>query len=168
MKTGTFMDIISIHYQDIRKSFSSRSIGGILDEDSFNDAFIRCATHFGNEIIDYDTAAKYFFTAYKNTHIKNEQNSSRHSTDEIDINVHDYSEDDDTLYAKEVFDEVMDAISKEFSKEDMNIFRLYRYDNWTIGELIDTGYDCDEFDERIRDIDKFVKKYCKTHFKSGR
>ena len=60
------MDIISAHYKDIKKLFVSRisNHGLKFNEDSFNDAFIKCAQHFGNDIIAYDDAIKYFYVAF--------------------------------------------------------------------------------------------------------
>ena len=62
------MDIISVHYKDIRKLFVSRSSnqGYQFSDDAFNDAFINCSLHFGNKTIDYDVAVKYFWIAYRN------------------------------------------------------------------------------------------------------
>ena len=62
MNTGTFMDLISIHYKDIKNLFKSRSYNRNIDfdEDSFNDAFIKCAQRFGNEINNYDNAKMYY------------------------------------------------------------------------------------------------------------
>lgn len=63
MKTGTYMDLVSVHYDDFKKTFASRdnNRGRRFDEDSFNDAFIKCANRFGNNVITYDDALRYFW-----------------------------------------------------------------------------------------------------------
>lgn len=157
METGTFMDIVSAHYKDIRRSFTKRSIDNILDEDSFNDAFIKCAIRFGNENIDYDVAVKYFFTAYKNTHISNlyKEHMYDELDDEFDIECNDENSN--------LYDDIMDAIAKEYSENDMNIYRLYKCHKWKLPDLIEAGYDCTDFENKIKMISKFVKKYGKTH-----
>lgn len=170
MKTGTFMDLISIHYKEIKTSFKSRSLDKTFDEDAFNDAFIKCANHFGNEILDYDTVVKYFFTAYKNTRIANECKEQRIMTEELDSEVHDcYEELDEHFeYAQYVYDNVMNAIADEYSENDMMIYSLYKYHKWKLQDLIDAGYDCTDFDNKVDEIHKFTKNYCKDHFKKGR
>lgn len=170
MKTGTFMDLISIHYKEIKTSFTSRSIDKKLDEDAFNDAFIKCANHFGNKILNYDDVVKYFFTTYKNTHIANEQKEHQELNETFDVEVHDCSEEDDehSKYAQLVYDTVMKAIYEEYSENDMMTYSLYKYHKWKLQDLVDAGYDCTDFENKMHEIHKFAKNYCKNHFKNGR
>lgn len=168
MKRGMFMDIVSVHYKDIKNLFKSRSInkGEHFDEDSFNDAFIKCAQRFGYEQIDYDTAIKYFWVAYVNTVKMNSVKMHNDIKDELDMTMHDCIDDDEPTKAQYVYDTVMNAITEAFSEEDMMIYSLYKYHNWTEKELTDADYDCKNLDIRIKNIHRFVKEYCKKHIKS--
>lgn len=163
MKTGTFMDIVSVHYKEIRKSFTSRSFDKTFDEDSFNDAFIKCALHFGNDTIDYDYAIKYLFTTYKNTH---NSMSYIETNETVDIEECDFADeyDEEELDAKEIYDDVMNAIAEEYSENDMKIYSLYKYHKWKLQQLIDSGYNCTDFENKIKEIHKFAKSYCKRKF----
>jgi hypothetical protein len=69
MKTGTFMDIVGIHYDDIKRTYCLRDNANNrkFSEDHFNDAFIKCAKHFGNNVIDYNDVIKYYWTVYVNS-----------------------------------------------------------------------------------------------------
>jgi hypothetical protein len=168
MKKGMFMDIVSVHYKDIKNLFRSRmhNKGVKFDEDSFNDAFIKCSQHFGNEVIDYDIAVKYFWVAYVNTcktNIAKEHNSLK---DEFDCSMHDSIDEDEPTYAKNIYNIIMAAITEAFSEEDMMIYSLYKYHNWTEQELVDAGHDCKNLNIRIQTIHKFVKAYAKKYMKS--
>lgn len=162
MKTGTFMDIVSVHYDEFKKSFVSRDSnkGRRFDEDSFNDAFIKCANKFGNDIIAYDDAIKYFWVTYSNT-VK----SIKQNTDvELDDALHDVIDDDEPSKANYIYNIVMAAITEAFNEDDMMVYSLYKYHNWAEDELIAAGYDCKNLDIRIKTIHKFVKSYCKKRF----
>ena len=166
MKTGTFMDIVGIHYDDIKKLYIKRecSNGRKFNEDSFNTAFIKCAKHFENNTLDYDTVVKYFWVAYVNTS-KNEYkyNSNTELCDEFNFDILD--DDDEESFAQKLYTTVMDAISYVYSEEDMLIYSLYKYHGWKKEELIEAGYNCENFETRIKEIHKFVKEYTKKHFK---
>lgn len=163
MKTETFMDIIGAHYKDIKALFKSRlyNIDRKFDEDLFNDAFIKCATKFGNEVITYDLAIKYFWIAYLNT-IKSVKTNK---FEEIDEMLHDCIDEDDSSYANYIYNIVMDAISEAYGEEDAMLYSLYKYHGWSVDELIAEGYDCKNIEVRVNTIHKFVKAYCKKHCK---
>jgi len=169
MNAGTFMDIISVHYKDIRKLFTNRLINQAIkfDDDSFNDAFIKCAQHFGNEQITYDDAIKYFYVAFTNTIRGNVIKTKKNlSYDELDESIEDDTDDDDhTQFAKYFYDTIMSAITEAFNENDMMIYSLYKYNDWTKQDLIDSGYDCKNFDVRIKNIHRFVKEYVKSDAK---
>ena len=165
MDKGTFMDIIGVHYKELKVLCKSRlyNIDIPFDEDLFNDTFIKCAQRFGNTEITYETCIKYFWTAYLNT-IKSEKNNHKHiDTVSLDEDLHDCIDEDDNQYAINVYNIVMDAISERFGEEDMMIYSLYKYHGWSKEDLTFEGYDCDDFDNRIKTIHKFVKTYCKKH-----
>lgn len=155
-----FMDIISAHYKEIKTLFKTRS--NDFDEDSFNDAFIKCAQRFANEIIDYDVAIKYFWIAYVNTHRANIFKDHNDIKDSLDDDLHDRIDEDETSYAQRIYDIVMDAIAVAFSEDDMMIYSLYKYHGWTEKELIDAGFDCKNLKVRISTIHRFVKAYSKN------
>ena len=164
MKTGTFMDFVGIHYDDIKKTYASRNNNGIkFNEDAFNEAFIKCSTKFGNSIITYDDVLKYFWVAYINT-CKNEiaHNSKLQFCDE-------YSEIEDDCQQENcyenLYNDIMNKIQEEFSEESMLIYSLYKYHEWSKEDLIDSGYDCSNFEEKIKNIHRFVKEYCKKRYK---
>ena len=102
MENGTFIDIVSIKYKDIRISFNnwSKNRQLVFDEDSFNDAFIKCADHFKDTIITYNDAIKYFWTAYIHTVMNNKKHNSFSTelSESIDVIDSNYNEDIDTLY----------------------------------------------------------------------
>lgn len=166
METGTYMDLISVHYKDIKSLFKARlyNNGQCFDEDLFNDAFIKCAHKFGNDIIDYDLAVKYFWKAYSNT-IKSAKSKDT-LCEELDESKHDCIDDEDESHANYIYNIVMDAITAAYNEEDMLIYSLYKYHNWTEQELIDAGYNCKNLAVKIKNIHKFVKEYCKKHIKS--
>lgn len=165
MKQGNFMDIISIHYKEIKTLFKSRlrSNDSTFDEDCFNDAFIKCAQRFKNNIITYDDAVKYFWIAYVNTYKGTHSKASRRFVESIEESGFDCIDEEDPSCAKYVYDTVMLAIEEAFNTDDMMIYSLYKYHNWSEKELIDAGYDCTNLKIRINTIHKFVKAYCKTH-----
>ena len=164
MNRGNFMDIISVHYKDIKSLFRSRSSDDRkFDEDSFNDAFIKCASHFGNTVINYDDAIKYFWTAYVNT-VKGEE-SRISKIESFDNEIHDTIDDEEPSYAKTIYNKIMTAVTEAFNEDDMNIYSLYKYHKWTKEDLEDAGYDCKNFDLRIKTIHKFVKLYSKKYLK---
>lgn len=169
MKTGTFMDIISVHYDKIKSLFKTRlyNIDMNFDEDSFNDAFIKCAKKFGNSEISYDIVIKYFWVAYLNAIKSNLSKERKIDFVSLDEEIHDCIDEDDK-YATNIYNIVMDAIESKYSEEDMMIYSLYKYHNWSKEDLIDAGYDCTDIDNRIKSIHKFVKTYCKKQLKSLR
>jgi hypothetical protein len=161
MKTGTYMDLVSVHYDDFKKTFASRdnNRGRRFDEDSFNDAFIKCANRFGNNVITYDDALRYFWIAYSNT-----AKSIKHNDIELDDTMYDIIDDEDPSKANYIYNIVMAAITEAFNEDDMMIYSLYKYHGWSEKELVEAGYDCKNLDVRIKTIHKFVKAYCKKHF----
>lgn len=165
MESGNFMDIISVHYKDIRKLFVTRSHNHRINfsDDTFNDAFISCAQHFGNRTIEYEYAVKYFWVAYRNA-ITGEisKNAKIVLQDEFEDIIDDNT---DNEFAKYVYDTVMDAIAAAFGEDDMYIYSLYKYNGWTKDDLIAEGYDCKNFETRIKNIHRFVKEYIKLKYK---
>lgn len=169
MKTGTFMDIVGTNYDDIKNIFSSRNnIGKKFNEDCFNEAFIKCAAKFGNSIISYEDVIKYFWIAYINTY-KNEYVSESKlclCEDFTDFdNDLEYVEYDNT--SNEIYDNIMNAISKAFSHEDMVLYNLYKCHKWKKDDLLKAGYDCTNLETRIKNIHGFVKEYCKKNYKAN-
>lgn len=167
MKSGTFMDLVSIHYNDIKRLYTSRDVNNNkrFCEDSFNDAFIKCAKRFGNDIITYDDAVKYFYVAYVNTHkgsCKTEIDNVFESIDNINEDIPDDEDPEYKKYAKYMYDITMAAISEKYGKTDMMVYSLYKYHNWTEKELISAGYNCTNLKEKIKEIHSFVKKYHKN------
>lgn len=166
MKRGQFMDIISVHYKDIRKLFVSRSSnqGYQFSDDAFNDAFISCALHFGNKTIDYDCAVKYFWVTYRNAiHCEHSKTEKTILQDEFEDIV---DETYDSGFAEYIYDTVMNAIVDSFGEEDMQIYSLYKYHGWTQQDLIDSGYDCKNLEIRIKNIHRFVKQFIKLKYKN--
>lgn len=167
MKKGQFMDIISVHYKDIRKLFVARSSnkGFQFSDDAFNDAFINCAQHFGNKTIDYDEAIKYFWIAYLNT-VKGDISKNLRYVMCNEFEEELISDDDiDEQFAKYFYDTTMAAITEAFSEDDMMIYSLYKYNGWSENDLKAAGYDCKNLDIRIKNIHRFVKKYTKMKYK---
>ena len=161
------MDIVGIHYDDIRKTYSTRdnSNNRKFDEDAFNDAFIKCAKHFGNSEINYEDVIKYFWIAYVNTRKGNDYKYK--STVEL---YEEYPEDIideyEVSFAEKFYNNVMTAITKSFGEEDMLIYSLYKYHGWKEQDLIDAGYNCKNFNIRIKNIHKFVKEYAKKYYRA--
>ena len=158
MKTGKFMDLISIHYKDIRCCFNSRllKIGKSFNDDAFNDAFIKCAVRFGEKEITYDDAVKYFWVAFLNTTRNEDITNSKfdHETeiqDEID-------EEYDTQI-DEKFDKVCSIIESEFGKDNLLAFKMVICDGWDIDELIDNQY----VDYSFKSLFKKMKQFAKKH-----
>lgn len=165
---GTFMDIVGARYKDIKCIFKSRSFNNNIDfdEDIFNDTFIKCVEKFGNKEIDYETTVKYFWTAYING-VRTVANAHMHDI-VIPLNeeIHDcIDEDTDCDYEKQLYKTVMEAVTVKFGEDNMQIYSLYKYHNWTEDELIMAGYDCNNLSEKIKTIHKFVKAYCKKNIK---
>lgn len=165
MNSGTYMDIVGIHYKDIKTLFKSRlnNSGNAFDEDAFNDAFIKCAHRFGNTIITYNDAVKYFWVAYVNTMKGSRSKVSYEFIDSLENSDFDCIDDEDPSYAKYIYNIVMAAVTEAFGEDDMMIYSLYKYHGWTEAELIEAGYNCNNIDIRIKNIHKFVKAYCKKH-----
>lgn len=163
MDRGTFMDIVGIHYGDIKKLYASRDIKNDkhFDEDSFNDAFIKCAAHFKNETITYEDAIRYFWVAYTNT-CKNTYSNAV----ELEESHYEDLTTEESDSAKLIYDDVMNAIAERYDEDDMMMYSLYKYHDWTKEELEDQGYDCTDLESRIKDIHKFAKQYCKNKYKS--
>lgn len=165
MKTGTFMDIVGTNYDDIKRLYISRSNNkGSFDEDSFNEAFIKCAKKFGNDVITYEDVVKYLWVAYINT---KKASSIKDSKIEYCEEYEDIEEEEDYT-AESIYNIVMDAITAAYSEEDMMIYSLYKYHKWTKNDLIEAGYDCKNFEIRIKTIHKFVKAYCKKNINLDR
>jgi hypothetical protein len=170
MKTGTFMDLVATNYKEIKQLFKTRSynMNYEFDEDSFNDAFIKCVNKFESEEITYETVLKYFWTSYINTVKTNIIKESNMQCEELDEEFHDcidntYNEFFDDDYSKEVYNIIMNAITVKYGKEDMMIYSLYKYHDWTENDLIAAGYDCDNLTKRIAAIHRFVKNYSKKY-----
>ena len=168
----TFMGIVAAHYMDIKKLFKSRlyNIDLQFDEDIFSDTFIKCATKFDNDIVSYDTAVKYFWTAYLNNVKLSKINTTKIDFVELDENLHDciddvYNELYDDDYTINIYNIVMNAITVKYGRDLMEIYSLHKFHGWSKDDLIDAGYDCDNFETNIKEIHKFVKSYGKRHIK---
>lgn len=120
MENGTFIDIVSIKYKDIRISFNnwSKNRQLVFDEDSFNDAFIKCADHFKDTIITYNDAIKYFWTAYIHTVMNNKKHNkfSTELSDTIDVIDIEYNYNIDTIY-----DTIIDDIQQKFGNNAVQL-----------------------------------------------
>lgn len=158
------MDIIGVHYNEIKSLFKTRSYntGVSFDEDSFNDAFIKCAQKFGNNEVTLELTIKYFWTAYLNTVKSNIAKDNKLETVSLDTEMHDCAEEDND-YTINIYNIVMDAISTKFGEEQMMMYSLYKLHDWSKQDLEDSGYDMEDFEIRIKEIHKFVKTYCKKH-----
>ena len=167
MGSGVFMELISSHYDNIVSMFKSRlyGMGMQFDEDSFGEAFIKCHQKFGDNIITYETAIKYFWTVYINTVKTLLSVQTKYDVVSIDT-IEDLAEDNSGQYAIRVYNKVMDVIEAEFGYESMMVYNLYKYHNWSINDLETAGYDCTDLSNRIKCIHKFIKTYCKQHKKS--
>lgn len=164
MKSGTFMDIVGFYYDDIKHIFTLRDQNAKrkFNEDAFNESFIRCAKKFENNTVEYDTVIKYFWIAYVNT-CKGDYKYE--STIELCENYsEEYSEEDDS-FSKKFYDYAMNVIENEFGENDMLIYSLYKCHGWTKNELIESGYDCSDFEMKIKNINRFIKNHCKKKFK---
>lgn len=164
MKTGTFMDIIGVHYDDIKRIYSTRdnNNGKKFNEDAFNEAFIKCSIHFKNDLITYEDAIKYYWVAYVNT---SKGDNKYLTTIDLCESYNDVEDEEEDSFSAKFYDDIMNAISKSFSENDMMIYSLYKYHKWSIQELIDAGYDCTNFKIRIKNIHRFVKEYAKKKYK---
>lgn len=164
MNRGTFMDIVGLRYDDIKRTYSLRDKNNNrkFDEDSFNDAFIKCAKHFGNELIQYEDVIKYFWIAYVNTRKGNDYKykSNIELYEEYPDNIID---DDSDSLAERFYKITMDAITEAFGEEDMIVYSLYKYHGWKEKDLIEAGYNCNNLQLRIKNIHRFVKEYTKKH-----
>lgn len=152
------MDIISVHYIDIRRLFHSRlsNIGKGFDEDAFNDAFIKCALRFGEKEISYEDAVKYYWVAFLNTIRTADGNKLQYDLDaEIDEEIIDEPYDEEI---DEMFDHICDGIEKEFGKEHLLAFKMVVCDGWSMNELIENKYVTPEFKNTYNKIRKFAKK----------
>jgi hypothetical protein len=120
MENGTFIDIVSIKYKDIRISFNnwSKNRQLVFDEDSFNDAFIKCADHFKDTIITYNDAIKYFWTAYIHIVMNNKKHNkfSTELSDIIDVIDIEYNYNIDTMY-----DTIIDDIQQKFGNNAVQL-----------------------------------------------
>ena len=169
MKRGTFMDIVGIHYDDIKNTYFIRDKASNrkFNDDAFNDAFIKCAKHFNNDIIEYDDVIKYFWIAYVNTCKNNFKQTS--IIDFCEEYSEDISDEDDTeSFTTNFYNTCMDAITEAFNENDMLIYSLYKYHKWTKDDLIAAGYDCNNFEIRIKTIHRFLKEYCKKKYKTNK
>lgn len=165
MKSGTFMDVVGVHYDDIKRLYISRDVnrGKKFDEDSFNEAFIKCAKRFGNDLIFYDDVIKYFWIAYINTCKKDHsyKNSMEFCEEYPEL------EEDGENFSRQLYNTVMNAVENAFSEDDMMIYSLYKYHGWSKQDLISAGYNCNNLEIRIKTIHKFVKEFCKKNFKEN-
>lgn len=167
MERGNFMDIISVHYKDIKKLFTTRCATRKIqfNEDAFNESFIKCAQHFGNDVIIYDDAVRYFWIAYLNT-VKGDISKNSRAMLCNEFEEEPLTDDDsDEQFAKYFYDTTMAAITEAFSEDDMMIYSLYKYNGWSENDLKEAGYDCKNLDIRIKNIHRFVKKYTKMKYK---
>lgn len=164
MKTGTFMDIVGIYYDDIKRLYTSRDVnrGKSFDEDSFNDAFIKCAKRFGNELISYEDVIKYFWIAYINTRSKSTDKKIIEFCDEYPE-----IEEDSESFSSQLYNIVMNAVENAFSENDMMIYSLYKYHGWSKQDIMSSGYNCENFEIKIKNIHRFVKEFCKKNFNSN-
>lgn len=124
METMTFVDVVSFNYKDIKTLFQNRSIKRHLmfDEDAFNDAFIKCAEHFENELISYDTAIKYFWTAYIHI-VLNHKIHDAHSTGYSDI-----YDCEDIIYNIDIdyiYNAIINDVKNKFGDEGVNVLFSY-------------------------------------------
>lgn len=162
MKSGTFMDIVGIHYDDIKRIYSSRdkNRGQKFCEDSFNEAFIKCAAKFCNNIITYEDAIRYFWVAYVNT----KKNTFKY-TSSIEL-CEEYSDDiiddNESSLAEKVYDITENILKKKFGETEMLIYILYKYHNWSEKDLEISGYDCTDLKSRIKTMHSYVKEYWKN------
>jgi uncharacterized protein YutD len=60
----------------------------------------------------------------------------------------------------------MDIIKTKYGETDMMIYNLYKYHNWSEDDLKLAGYNCDNIKEKVKEIHKYIKSYCKEHKKS--
>lgn len=167
MNTGTFMDLISVNYNKIRSLFRTRlrNMDMRFDEDSFNDAFIKCAQKFGNERITYEYTIKYFWAAYLNTIKANISKEHKLDVVAIDDEMHDKSDEEEDELARSLYKSVMNAIANEFGEDAMMIYSLYKLHDWTEEEISNYGYDCTDLDSCIMEIDKFINTNYKNKHK---
>lgn len=170
MENGTFMNIVASNYNKIKSLFTSRlyNMNMYFNEDLFNDTFIKCANKFKNEQISYDITVKYFWTAYLNTIKTDLAKTDNLNTELIDEEIHDciddvYNEFYDDDYAKNVYNIIMNAVTLKYGEDEMLVYSLYKYHNWTEKDLILAGYNCDKLSDRIKKIHRFVKEYSKKH-----
>lgn len=163
MKTGTFMDIVGVYYDDIKKIYNSRDNNNKrkFNEDAFNEAFIKCAAKFGNSIITYDDVIKYFWIAYVNTCKNNYTYENAMCFCEEYPEIEEESEN----FSTQFYNIIMNAIENAFSEEDAALYSLYKYHGWSKQDLISAGYNCKNIEIRIKTIHKFVKEFSKKNFK---
>jgi hypothetical protein len=155
MKSGSFMDIISVHYKDIITLFKSRQHIVEFDPDLFGDAFIKCTEHFGNNEIDYETAIKYYWVVYVNAVKSSFINNAKNQTISID-DVDDMIQDDECS----IYNDIMQMVEDKYGESQMQMYRLHKYHNWSENELASIGIKLDK--TLIKDIHKFVKTYGKN------
>lgn len=162
MGSGTFMELIGDNYYKVVELFKSISNkkGINFDEDSFNDAFIKCANRFKDEIISYETATKYFWTVYLNTVKSQFILNNKFNYIEIEEIQDDIIYDEDS---SEFYNEVLNLIALKFGKEDMKLYSLYKLHDWKIEEIEKEDIDCTDFEKRIKKINKFIKSHYKKH-----
>lgn len=163
MNTGTFMDIVGFHYTNIKKLFISRIINDNrkFDEDSFNTAFIKCANKFGEDIITYEDAIKYFWIAFNNTSKNNE--FYNHKLELYDEFSDYFSEEQDDADLEYFYNTIMDAIAETFDENDMYVYNLHVCYGWPKEDIENAGYNCNKFEHKINAISEFIKEYCKSH-----
>lgn len=161
------MDLISVHYDEIRSLFRSRTynMGMSFNEDLFGDAFIKCYQKFGDEHIDYDTAIKYFWVTYMNTVKSTFIIGSKYEIVSID-DIEDIAIDEAYQHRLDMCNEVLDAIESEYGTHDMMLYNLYKYYEWSESDLESAGYDCKGLKNKVKDIHKFAKTYVKKNKKS--
>lgn len=172
MCENTFMGIVATHYDELKRLFKSRLYDTNLqfDDDIFCDAILKCATKFGNRIVSYDDVIKYFWTAVLNNTKLSKYTDKKLDTIELNEQLHDcidntYNELYDEDYTINIYNTIMDAITVKYGVELMELYSLHKFHGWTKEDLVQAGYNCNNFETTIKEIHKFVKAYGKKHIK---
>lgn len=172
MHKNTFMGVVATHFDELKRLFKSRihDAGLQFDDDIFSDTIIKCATKFGNADVSYDVVVKYFWTSFLNNTKMSKINVNRLDTVELDEELHDcidntYNELYDDDYTINIYNIVMNAITVKYGSDLMELYSLHKFHGWTKEDLMQAGYNCDNFETNIKEIHKFVKSYGKKHIR---